>query len=50
MVTRLGQSDVPEPQVKAVVGHSQVGVTYNDYFKDGFLPEQLKRVINKFDF
>lgn len=50
MITRLSQSDVPDTQVKAIVGHAQVGVTFNTYFKDGFLPAQLKAGIDRFDF
>jgi integrase len=50
MVTRLGQSDAADIKVKAIVGHAQSGVTWNTYFKDGFLPEQLRETINKFDF
>ena len=50
MVTRLGQSDAVDIKVKAIVGHAQSGVTWNTYFKDGFLPAQLREAINKFDF
>ncbi|MBD3756240.1 MAG: site-specific integrase, partial [Gammaproteobacteria bacterium] len=50
MITRLAQSDAPAEQMKAVVGHKQAGVTYNTYFKAGFLPAQLKAVIDRFDF
>ncbi|MCB1471204.1 MAG: site-specific integrase [Rhizobiaceae bacterium] len=50
MVTRLAQSDAPSEQVKAIVGHAQAGVTFNTYFKAGFLPAQLKAVIDLFDF
>ncbi|WP_422074423.1 tyrosine-type recombinase/integrase [Tranquillimonas rosea] len=48
MITRLSQTDVPEAKVKAIVGHSQTGVTYTSYFREGFLPAQLRTAINKF--
>jgi integrase len=50
MITRLAQAGVEEPLVKAIVGHSQTGVTYSTYFKEGFLPAQLSDAINRFDF
>lgn len=50
MITRLAQAGVEEPLVKALVGHSQTGVTYSTYFKEGFLPTQLQDAINRFDF
>ncbi len=50
MITRLIQAGVEEPLVKALVGHSQTGVTFSTYFKEGFLPAQLLEAINKFDF
>lgn len=50
MVTRLAQAGVEEPLVKALVGHSQTGVTLGTYFKAGFLPDQLLEAINRFDF
>lgn len=50
MATRLAQADAPEKHVPAIVGHSQTGMTYNTYFKDGFLPAQLKVTIDLFDF
>lgn len=50
MATRLAQADAPEKHVPAIVGHSQAGMTYNTYFKDGFLPAQLKATIDLFDF
>ena len=36
--------------VKALVGHSQTGVTFSTYFKEGYLPSQLSEGINKLDF
>ncbi len=50
MITRLAQAGVEEPMVKALVGHSQTGVTFSTYFKEGYLPEQLHAAINRFDF
>ncbi len=50
MVTRLGQSDATDIKVKAIVGHAQSGVTWNTYFKEGFLPGQLRETINQFGF
>jgi integrase len=50
MATRLLQADAPEKHVPAIMGHSQTGMTYNTYFKDGFLPGQLKATIDLFDF
>ena len=50
MITRLAQAGVEEPLVKAIVGHSQTGVTYSTYFKEGFLPAQLSDAINRFNF
>lgn len=50
MVTRLIQARVEGPLVKALVGHSQTGVTYGTYFTEGYLPSQLRDAINRFDF
>jgi len=50
MITRLMQAGAEEPQVKAIVGHTQSGVTLGTYFKASFLPGQLKDTINKFGF
>jgi integrase len=50
MITRLAQAGVEEPKVKALVGHSQTGVTFSTYFREGFLPLQLRDAINRFDF
>ncbi len=50
MITRLAQAGVEEPLVKAIVGHSQTGVTFSTYFREGFLPAQLSEAINEFDF
>lgn len=49
MVTRLAQAGVEEPLLKALVGHSQTGVTFGTYFKEGFLPAQLRDAINQFE-
>ena len=48
MNTQLGQKNVPEHIQKAILGHTQSGMSYNTYFKEGFLPEQLLPEINKF--
>jgi integrase len=50
MNTRLYQADVPEPQVKAIIGHEQQGVSTGTYFKEGYRLAQLKAAIEKFDF
>ncbi len=50
MITRLAQAGVEEPMVKAIVGHSQTGVTFSTYFREGFLPAQLSEAINEYDF
>lgn len=50
MNTQLGQKNVPEHIQKAILGHTQSGMSYNTYFKEGFLPEQLRPEINKFAF
>lgn len=47
-ITRLLQADVPDAIVKALVGHSQVGVTHRYYATEGYMLEQLQRDINKF--
>lgn len=48
MNTQLAQKDVPDQLQKAVLGHAQSGMSYDTYFKDGFLPTQLRPVVNKF--
>ncbi|MDZ4086953.1 MAG: site-specific integrase [Tabrizicola sp.] len=50
MATRLAQADAPERHVPAVMGHRQAGMTYSTYFREGFLPVQLKASIDMFDF
>ena len=49
MATKLARADVPETQVKAVLGHEQQGVTFATYFH-GFRPAQLKAAIDRFEF
>lgn len=49
MATKLALADVPDTQVKVVLGHEQQGVTFSTYFH-GFRPAQLKAAIDKFDF
>ena len=46
--TQLAQKDCPEHLQKAILGHSQSGMNYNTYFKEGFLPDQLRPQVNKF--
>ncbi|WP_196053517.1 site-specific integrase [Paracoccus lichenicola] len=50
MNTRLYQADVPEAQIKAIIGHEQQGVSTGTYLKDGFRPAQLKAAIDRFEF
>jgi len=50
MVTRLAQASVEEPKIKALLGHSQTGVTFGTYFKESYLPSQLKDAIEAFEF
>ena len=50
MVTRLAQAGVEEPKIKALLGHSQTGVTFGTYFKESYLPSQLKDAIEAFEF
>lgn len=50
MNTRLYQADVPEVQIKAIIGHEQQGVSTGTYLKDGFRPAQLKAAIDRFEF
>lgn len=49
MVTRLAQAAVEDTKLRAIVGHTQSGVTFNTYFKEGFKPAQLHEAISKFD-
>ncbi|MBR9973068.1 site-specific integrase [Magnetospirillum sulfuroxidans] len=41
VVTFLMQANIPEPIVKAIIGHAQAGVTQQNYFKDGYTLRQL---------
>jgi integrase len=41
LITRLSQSGVQEPIVKALVGHEQQGVTQTSYLGEGYKPSQL---------
>ena len=49
MATKLARADVPDTQVKAILGHEQQGVTFSTYFH-GFRPAQLKAALDKFEF
>ena len=48
MVTELGRADVPEPIIKAIVGHEQAGVTHRNYMTSGYDLRQLHAAIHKF--
>jgi len=48
LITRLSQADVPEPVVKAIVGHAQEGVTQQHYFREGYKLTQLSDAIEVF--
>lgn len=48
LITTLFQTGVEEPLVKAIVGHTQKGVTLQTYFERGFKVQQLYDVIIKF--
>ncbi|MQB10836.1 hypothetical protein DXT96_13410 [Agrobacterium sp. ICMP 6402] len=50
VITRLSRADVPEPIVKAIVGHAQQGVTQQHYFKQGYTLRQLNDAIQKLDY
>lgn len=47
VVTRLTQLAVPEPMVKALVGHEQQGITHTSYFGEGYRVEQLAEAVRK---
>lgn len=47
VVTTLLQASVEEQIVKAIVGHSQSGVTQQHYFKKGYTLGQLKVALSK---
>jgi len=48
VVTRLGQSAVPEPIIQCIVGHARSGVTQEVYLREGYKLTQLKEAIDKF--
>jgi len=50
VVTRLLQANVPEPVVKAIVGHAQAGVTQQHYFKEGYTLAQLHSALSALSF
>lgn len=50
VVTRLMQADVQESIVKAIVGHSQQGVTQQHYFKQGYTLLQLNEAVQMLDY
>ena len=49
VVTRLGQSAVPEPIIQCIVGHARSGVTQEVYLREGYTLTQLKEAIDKFE-
>ncbi|WP_235047562.1 tyrosine-type recombinase/integrase [Limimaricola cinnabarinus] len=48
VVTRLGQSNVPEPIIQCIIGHARSGVTQEVYLREGYTLEQLKEAIDRF--
>lgn len=48
-ITRLGQLDVQEPVIKALVGHEQQGVLQTSYFGAGYTTAQLAEAVAKLD-
>ena len=47
VVTRLGQSGVPEPIIQCIVGHARHGVTQDVYLREGYTLGQLSAAIEK---
>lgn len=47
MMTVLGQNDVPDTIIKAIVGHTIAGVMHEHYFK-GYTLKQLSESLEKF--
>lgn len=47
VVTFLMQASIPEPIVKAIVGHAQAGVTQQNYFKEGYTLRQLSDALER---
>jgi integrase len=47
VVTRLGQANVPDPQIQCIVGHAREGVTQEVYLREGYTLPQLKEAIEK---
>lgn len=50
VVHNLMRADVPEPIVKALVGHAQEGVTQQHYFTQGYRISQLRDALEKLTF
>lgn len=48
--TRLLQAGIPDPIVKAVIGHEQEGMTQKQYFKEGYTLQQLEEAMQKLSF
>lgn len=49
MNTQLARKNAPEQRHKAIIGHTQGSMTYDTYLKDGYLPDQLRPEIDKFE-
>ncbi len=48
--TRLVQAGVADPLVKSILGHEQDGMTYKQYFKEGFTLRQRNEAMQKLDY
>lgn len=48
--TRLLQAGVPDPIVKAIIGHEQQGMTQQQYFKEGYKLQQLNAALQLLNF
>ncbi|RVU13472.1 site-specific integrase [Rhizobium sp. RMa-01] len=48
--TRLLQLNVPDPLVKAIIGHEPEGMTQKQYFKEGYTLAQRNEALQKLDF
>lgn len=48
--TRLLHANVVEPLVKSIIGHEQEGMTYKQYFGEGFTLEQRYEALQKLDY
>lgn len=48
--TRLVHAGVAEPLVKSIIGHEQDGMTYRQYFKEGFTLQQRNEAMQKLNY